>query len=179
LIPCSLRSGNLSANYCIRSRFRAAFWQKTADFREIACFFPVTGASFNQVGAAREIGQCRRFHTKGAVGPMLSFLKLLLIAPFAILFLIFAFANGQFVTVSFDPLASGEVPAYSIEARMFIVLTVAIMIGVVAGGVATWFGQGKHRRAARMYRAEADRLHGELQASKAALAPPLNSVKRA
>jgi hypothetical protein len=116
---------------------------------------------------------------KGPVGPMLRFLKLLLIAPFAILFLVFAFANGQFVTVSFDPLASGDVPAYSIEARMFIVLTVAIMIGVVAGGVATWFGQGKHRRAARMYRAEADRLHGELQAAKAALAPPLNSVKRA
>jgi hypothetical protein len=110
---------------------------------------------------------------------MLRFLKLLLIAPFAILFLVFAFANGQFVTVSFDPLASGDVPAYSIEARMFIVLTVAIMIGVVAGGVATWFGQGKHRRAARMYRAEADRLHGELQAAKASLAPPLNAVKRA
>jgi hypothetical protein len=124
-------------------------------------------------------GSVGAFHMKGRAAPMLRFLKLLLIAPFAILFLIFAFANGQFVTVSFDPLASGDVPAYSIEARMFIVLTVAIMIGVVAGGMATWFGQGKHRRAARMYRAEADRLHGELQAAKAALAPPLNAVKRA
>jgi hypothetical protein len=30
-----------------------------------------------------------------------------------------------------------------------------------------------------MYRAEADRLQRELQAAKAALAPPPNSVKRA
>ena len=110
---------------------------------------------------------------------MLRFLKLLLIAPFAILFLAFAFANRHEVTVSFDPLASGETPAYSIEARMFVVLTVAVMIGVVAGGVATWIGQGKHRRAARMSRAEADNLRAELQAAKAALAPPLNVSNRA
>jgi hypothetical protein len=132
------------------------------------------------IGAAREIGQCRRAsRTKGAVDPMLRFLKLLLIAPFAILFLAFAFANRHDVTVSFDPLASGETPAYSIQARMFIVLTVAIMIGVVAGSVATWFGQGKHRRAARMSRAEADNLRAEVQAARAALAPPPNVSHRA
>jgi uncharacterized integral membrane protein len=110
---------------------------------------------------------------------MLRFLKLLIIAPFAVLFLIFAFANRQIVTVSFDPLDSGELPAISIQARMFIVLTLAIMIGVVAGGVATWFGQGKHRRAARVYRAEAERLREELRGAKSALAPPLNVSRRA
>jgi len=110
---------------------------------------------------------------------MLRFLKLLLIAPFAILLLIFAYANRHIVTVSFDPLASGETPIYSIQAPLFLVLILTIMAGVVAGGVATWFGQGKHRRAARMYRAEADGLRIELQAAKAALAPPLNVSKRA
>jgi hypothetical protein len=59
------------------------------------------------------------------------------------------------------------------------VLTVAVMIGVVAGGVATWFGQGKHRRAARMSRAEADNLRAEVQAARAALAPPHNVSHRA
>ena len=122
------------------------------------------------IGAAREIGQCRcASRTKGAVDPMLRFLKLLLIAPFAILFLIFAFANRHDVTVSFDPLASGETPAYSIQARMFIVLTVAIMIGVVAGSVATWFGQGKHRRAASACLApRPTNLRAEVQAARAA-----------
>jgi uncharacterized integral membrane protein len=110
---------------------------------------------------------------------MLRFLKLLLIAPFAIVLLIFAFANRHIVTVSFDPLASGEIPAFSLQAPLFIVLILAIMIGVVAGGVATWFGQGKHRRASRTCRAEADRLRGELQAAKAALTPSNNISRRA
>jgi len=110
---------------------------------------------------------------------MLRFLKLLLIAPFAILFLVFAFANRYFIVVSFDPFDSGDDPAVSIRARLFIVLTVAVMLGVVAGGVATWFSQGKHRRAARMHRAEAERLRAELQAGRAALAAPVNAAKRA
>jgi hypothetical protein len=110
---------------------------------------------------------------------MLRFLKLLLIAPFAILFLVFAFANRHSVIVSFDPFDSVDDPAVSIHARLFIVLTVAIMLGVVAGGVATWFGQGKHRRAARTHRAEAERLRAELQAGRAALAAPVNAAKRA
>ncbi len=115
---------------------------------------------------------------KGVVDPMLRFLKFLLIAPVAILFLLFAFANRHAVTVSFDPFDSGDIPAYSLQAPLFMVLILAIMIGVVAGGVATWFGQGRHRRAARASRAEAEKLRGDLQAMRAALAPPA-AVKRA
>jgi uncharacterized integral membrane protein len=105
---------------------------------------------------------------------MVRFLKLVLIAPFAILFLIFAFANRHMVTVSFDPFASGDVPAVAIEAPLFVALTLAMMIGVVAGGAATWLAQGKYRRAARQSRAEADkwRAEAEAEAAKAhALAP--------
>ena len=105
---------------------------------------------------------------------MARFLKFALIAPFAILFLIFAFANWHFVTVSFDPFASGDIPAFAIQAPLFIVLIGAIAIGVVAGGAATWLAQGKYRRAARQSRAEADkwRAEAEAEAAKAhALAP--------
>ncbi len=103
---------------------------------------------------------------------MVRFLKLVLIAPFAILFLIFAFANRRFVTVSFDPFASGDIPAFAIEARLFVVLTVAMMIGVVAGGAATWFAQGKHRRAERRNRVEADTWRAEAETARTqALAP--------
>jgi hypothetical protein len=42
------------------------------------------------------------------------------------------------------------------------------MIGVIAGGVATWLAQGKYRRAARLSRAEAERLRGEARTLKAA-----------
>ncbi|MBV8564699.1 MAG: LapA family protein, partial [Methylobacteriaceae bacterium] len=41
------------------------------------------------------------------------------------------------------------------------VLFAALMLGVLVGGIASWLSQGKHRRAARQYRAEAARLRAE------------------
>jgi uncharacterized integral membrane protein len=110
---------------------------------------------------------------KSSVPPMVRFLKLVLIAPIAILLLIFAFANRHFVTVSFDPFSSGDIPAFAIQAPLFVVLIVAAMLGVVAGGAATWLAQGKHRRAARQNAFEADKWRAEAEAAKAqALGPP-------
>ena len=37
---------------------------------------------------------------------------------------------------------------------------------MVAGGVATWFAQGKYRKAARQNRAEAERLRNEAQTAR-------------
>jgi len=102
---------------------------------------------------------------------MVRFLKILIIAPFAILFLIFAFANRQFVTVSFDPFVSADVPAFAIEAPLFIVLILTAMVGVVAGGAATWITQGKHRRSERRNRAEAERWRAEAERARALAAP--------
>jgi uncharacterized integral membrane protein len=87
---------------------------------------------------------------------MVRFLKLLLIAALAIVFLAFAFANRHLVTVSFDPFASSDAPAFAVETPLFVALIGAIMIGVVAGSAATWIAQGRHRRAARRWRAEAE-----------------------
>jgi len=112
---------------------------------------------------------------------MIRFFKYLVIAPIAILFLIFAFANRQWVVVSFDPFTSGDIPAFSIDAPLFIIIILSIMIGVVAGGLVTWIGQGRHRRALRQLRAETDKLRSDLTTAKAALpAPaPLGLQKRA
>jgi uncharacterized integral membrane protein len=104
---------------------------------------------------------------------MVRFLKFVLVALVAIAFLAFAFANLRQVTVSFDHFAVGGVPAVAIEAPLFVALIVAMMIGVVAGGVTTWFAQGKYRRAARQNRAEADKWRAEAERAKGqALAPP-------
>lgn len=110
--------------------------------------------------------------------PMARFLKLLIIAPIAILFLIFAFANRQFVTVSFDPFASIDNSAFSLEAPLFILLILSMMLGVLMGGVAVWFSQGRHRRAARESRAHAEKLRADLQAAKAALPAPSSGFFR-
>jgi len=103
---------------------------------------------------------------------MVRFLKFVIIAPIAIALLAFAFANRHFVTVSLDPFPSGDVAAFAISAPLFVVLILTAMIGVVAGGVAVWFAQGRHRRAARRNRVEADRWRAEAEADRAKLAGP-------
>jgi uncharacterized integral membrane protein len=97
---------------------------------------------------------------------MKNFLKLLVLAPIAALLLIFAFANRQIVTVSFDPFVDGDIPAFAITAPLFLILILTVMLGVVAGGAATWLSQSKYRKAARQNRAEAERLRNEAQTAR-------------
>ena len=99
---------------------------------------------------------------------MVRFLKIAVIAVIAVVLLGFAFANRHFVTVSFDPFASGDNAALSIEAPLFAVAIAAAMLGVVAGASATWLSQGRHRRAARKSRYDADKWRAQAEALKTA-----------
>ena len=99
---------------------------------------------------------------------MVRFLKIAFVALAAVVLLGFAFANRHFVTVSFDPFASIDNAALSIEAPLFAVAIVAAMLGVVAGAFATWLSQGRHRRAWRHSRHEADKWRAQAEALKAA-----------
>jgi uncharacterized integral membrane protein len=99
---------------------------------------------------------------------MVRFIRFAILALCAILLLGFAFANRDLVTVSFDPFASSDSAAFSIPAPLFAVVTVAAMLGVVAGATATWISQGRHRRASRQSRREADKWRAQAQAAKSA-----------
>jgi uncharacterized integral membrane protein len=99
---------------------------------------------------------------------MIRFLKVAILALVAIVLLGFAFANRDFVTVSFDPFASLDSAALSIAAPLFAVVTVAAMLGIVAGAFATWLSQGRHRRTARQNRIEADKWRAQAEALKTA-----------
>jgi hypothetical protein len=99
---------------------------------------------------------------------MVRFLKVAILLLCAIVLLGFAFANRDFVTVSFDPFASADSAAFSIAAPLFAVVIVAAMLGVVAGALATWLSQGRHRRASRLSRVEADKWRAQAQALKTA-----------
>ncbi len=99
---------------------------------------------------------------------MLRLIKYLILAPVAILLIAFAFANRNSVPVRFNPFVSGDDSAFSLSAPLFLVIVVSIMMGVIAGGVSTWFAQGRHRRALRQFRADADKLRADLQAARAA-----------
>jgi hypothetical protein len=99
---------------------------------------------------------------------MIRFLRVALFALVAVVLLGFAFANRHVVIVSFDPFASRDSAALSIAAPLFAIVIVAAMLGVVAGAVATWLSQGRHRRASRQSRMEADKWRAQAEALKAA-----------
>ena len=99
---------------------------------------------------------------------MVRFFRLAVLALCAIILLGFAFANRDLVTVSFDPFASSDNAAFSFPAPLFAVVTVAAMLGVVAGATATWISQGRHRKASRLSRREADKWRAQAQAVKSA-----------
>lgn len=91
--------------------------------------------------------------------------NVLVILPLAILFVVFAVANRHIVTLSFDPFNSSD-PALGVSLPLFVVIIAVAMFGVIAGGVATWFGQRHWRRAARLHEADARHARAELAAER-------------
>ena len=81
--------------------------------------------------------------------------------PLGVVLVIFAVANRHEVRVSFDPFNSND-PSLSFALPLFLVIIVAVILGVVAGGAATWFGQRRWRRAARRHEADARDLRAKL-----------------
>jgi uncharacterized integral membrane protein len=68
--------------------------------------------------------------------------------PVAILLISFAVANRQWITVSLDPI-SRETPWLSVSMPAFLLLFIGIFLGLVVGGMVTWWRQGKWRKQAR------------------------------
>jgi hypothetical protein len=95
-------------------------------------------------------------------------MRLVVLIVVAIVVLLFAFANRQFVSVSFDPLGSADNAAYATIAPLFALVIASAMLGMIAGTAATWLSQGRHRRAARNYRAEAQKRRTEVEALRGA-----------
>ncbi len=89
------------------------------------------------------------------------------LVPLALVLVAFAVANRQDVTVSLDPF-SGDVPAASLTEPLFVILLLALIVGVVVGGIATWLRQARWRRAARRFEREAAILRSEVEAYRRA-----------
>ena len=85
---------------------------------------------------------------------MRKFLTALVVIPLGLFFIVFAVANRHLVTVSFDPFNS-TYPTVAVTLPLFVLIIAVAIIGVVAGGTATWFRQRHWRRAARQHEAEA------------------------
>lgn len=103
-----------------------------------------------------------------------------LLLPLSLLLIVFALANRQLVVVNFNPLAPVEGVATSgFGIPLFFVIYAVLLVGVLLGGVATWFAQGHHRIEKRRFRRESERLRSDLDLARRSHAPlperPLNA----
>ena len=81
--------------------------------------------------------------------------------PLAVIFVVFAVANRHLVTVSFNPFDSTD-PSLAVTLPLFAIIIIAVILGVITGGIATWLRQGRWRRAARRHEADARDARVEL-----------------
>ena len=102
---------------------------------------------------------------------MRKFFTALVLIPLGLLFIVFAVANRHLVTVSFDPFNSSD-PSIAITLPLFVVIIAVAILGVVAGGSATWFRQRHWRRAARQYEADARQARAQMADLRAGAAAP-------
>ncbi|HZP08864.1 LapA family protein [Methyloceanibacter sp.] len=92
-----------------------------------------------------------------------------IVVPLGVVLVALAVVNRAPVRLILDPFG-GLDPSVSIEAPLFLLLLGVFALGLIVGGIATWFTQGKWRRMAREesrqardWRRQADRLERELE----------------
>ena len=93
---------------------------------------------------------------------MRRFLTLFVLLPVAIVVVVLSVANRGIATFSLDPI-NGASAGWAVSAPLYVFLFLAVIAGIVIGGVATWAGQGRWRHAARAERANADRLRSDVE----------------
>ena len=114
---------------------------------------------------------------------MRKFIAAVILIPLAALMVMFAVANRASVAVSLDPF-SASAPALTVHVPLFLLLLIALVLGVLAGGIAAWLRQSKWRRAARrldrdlrMARADAEDARRRLAAAQTpAPAPAIPTI---
>lgn len=86
--------------------------------------------------------------------------SLLIAFPLGALLVAIAVSNRQPAQLILDPFRP-ESPALAVELPFWVFLLGALIVGVVLGGVATWLGQSRWRRTARVQGRSAERWHAE------------------
>ena len=108
---------------------------------------------------------------------MRKFFTALVLIPLGLIFVVFAVANRHLVTVSLDPFNTSD-PSAGVTLPLFVVIIAVAIVGVVAGGCATWFRQRHWRRAARQHEADARQARAQLADLRAAAMTPRADPKR-
>ena len=95
---------------------------------------------------------------------MRKFFAIAILVPLAIIIVMFAVANREIITVSFDPFDPAH-PALALKMPLFTLIFALVAVGVLVGGVAAWLKQQKWRTRARRAEAEAHDLRTRLDSA--------------
>src|SRR5580658_10838324 len=98
---------------------------------------------------------------------MRKFFTAVVLIPLGLILVVFAVANRHPVKVSLDPFNSSD-PSVAVTSPLFVVIIVAALAGVLAGGAATWVRQRHWRRSARQHEADARQARAQLADQRAA-----------
>lgn len=82
-------------------------------------------------------------------------LSWLISVPFALVVILFAVSNFEIVALDVWPLP------FVLEAPLYIVVLIAVLFGVVWGGIAAWLAGGKTRARVRMAEMKAEQTNRE------------------
>ena len=96
---------------------------------------------------------------------MRKFVAIAILVPLAIIIVMFAVANREIITVSFDPFDTAH-PALALKMPLFTLILVLVAVGVVVGGIAAWLKQQRWRTRARRAEAEARDLRARLDSAE-------------
>jgi uncharacterized integral membrane protein len=88
--------------------------------------------------------------------------------PLCAILIVFALANRHAVAVRFDPLSPESPLIPPVDVPLFLVIYGMLILGIVLGGAAVWFTQGRKRRERRQFKREAERLGRELEVTRRA-----------
>lgn len=96
--------------------------------------------------------------------------------PLGILLVVLSVANRAPVTLILDPFAASPADAaYSWPVPLYLVVLATLLLGVIIGGLVSWWTAGRWRGAARRARAQASLLQAEVDRLRSAAgeaAPP-------
>ena len=102
---------------------------------------------------------------------IMRFIKLVVLIPVAVVLIVLSVANRHFVTVALNPFRP-EDQVLSLSLPLFVLVFLALIVGVFIGSLVTWFAQGRYRKQAReeahearKWREEAGKQRSQVEAA--------------
>jgi len=105
---------------------------------------------------------------------MISLIRTLFFWSLAVITAVIAVANRHYVSLSFDPFNSLS-PAIAFEVRLFWLILIAALIGIVLGGWSSWLAQAPLRQALRENEDKIRRLEREIEVQQTIIVKPSTS----